>query len=532
MTAALKASDRSDRIVIIGAGIAGLAAAARLAPACNEILVLERHAHPGGKMRILPTPAGPVDAGPTVLTLRHVFDDLFSSLGERLEDHVTLVRQPLIARHFWPDGSRLDLYDDENRNAAAIRDFAGARAADQFRAFSRRAKMLFEALEAPVMFSPAPSLPGLARQVAAHPGTLRGLAPFSSLAALLDRQFDDPRLAQLFGRYATYVGGSPYRVPALLSLIWRAESAGVWAVRGGMQRLARAVACLAEARGAKFRYNSHVSRIDLRRGRVRGVELADGRRIQTGCVVFNGDPRALATGALGEGCHSVASATRRTPRSLSAEVWAFAATATGPDLAHHNVFFRDAPEPEFSAPGRGDLIDDPTLYVCAMDRGQAEAPPVKERFEIIANAPPLTVRDAAPDPEDFTRCQTRTFQTLARFGLRFDPMPAAENLTTPADFETLFPASAGSLYGQSPHGLMAAFRRPVARTKIEGLYLAGGGAHPGAGVPMAALSAKHAAEAILKDRISTSASRRTAMPGGMSTASATAVDGRSASSGS
>ena len=207
--------------------------------------------------------------------------------------------------------------------------------------------------------------------------------------------------------------------------------------------------------------------------------------------------RALATGALGPDCARVAAVTLHTPRSLSAEVWAFAARAEGPDLAHHNVFFRADPAPEFAALMRGKTMPDPTLYVCAMDRGMGAVPPDPERFEIIANAP------ARPDhalPEETDQCHPRCFETLARFGLTFSPEPTRAALTTPAGFADLFPASKGALYGQSPHGALAALRRPKARTGIRGLYLAGGGTHPGAGVPMAALSGRHVAEAIMRDR--------------------------------
>ena len=474
--------------MIVGSGIAGLCAAARLAHHGVRVRVLERHAAPGGKMRCLPSAAGPVDAGPTVLTLRGVFDELFSDLGERLEDHVTLIPQRILARHFWPDGSMLDLYDTEHDNAEAIRHFAGSRAAAQFRTFSARARTLFDGFDAPVMQTPAPSLPGLAAHVMRNPRLLRPMAPLSTLADVLDKNFDDPRLAQLFGRYATYVGGSPYRVPGLLALIWQAEAAGVWVVQGGMHRLACALRDLCEARGAEFRFGAHVDRIEATPDAgTRAVHLADGTRIPAETVLFNGDPKALATGTLGPDCAHVAPRTRSTARSLSAEVWAFAATPHGPDLAHHNVFFRKNPKPEFDALERGESAPDPTLYLCAQDRGQPVASGALERFEIIANAPPV---QGNAEKEDLHRCRTRTFQTLARFGLTFDPTPETAALTTPAGFERLFPASDGSLYGQSPHGMTAAFERPTARTPVRGLYLAGGGTHPGAGLPGVLSSAR------------------------------------------
>lgn len=509
-------SDARNRVVIIGAGIAGLAAAVRLAHAGLSVTVLERHAGPGGKMRALPSEAGPVDAGPTVLTLRGVFDTLFANIGERLEDHIDLVPQEILARHFWSDGSTLDLYANETRSRAAIHDFAGAHAARQFSSFCARARRLFTAFDAPMMQSAAPSPRALSAVVARQPTLIRAMAPLSTLAQSLARQFDDPRLAQLFGRYATYVGGSPYQSPALLSLIWQAEVAGVWVVRGGMHRLAQSLMELAHARGAEFRFQAHVARIDTAGGGVTGVTLADGTHIHAAHVVFNGDPRALASGALGPDLSHIAPQTLKTARSLSAQVWAFAATSSGVDLVHHNVFFAADAKAEFDDLRAGRCPRDPTVYICAQDRGLPEPPPLRERFEIILNAPPLDGLTQAA--EDFTSCHARTFQTLAGFGLRFTPLPAEGALTTPARFERMCPASLGSLYGQTPHGLMAAFQRPVARTRVTGLYLVGGGTHPGAGVPMATLSARHAVEAILSDRISTSTSQAMAMPGGISTA--------------
>ena len=287
-------SGSSSRIVIVGAGIAGLAAALRLSAVARdtgrEVLVLERQAAPGGKMRTLPSDAGPVDAGPTVLTMRPVFEALFVDAGARLEDHVTLIPQDILARHWWPDGSRLDLHANPDASAAAIRAFAGPKAEREFRAFSKRAAQLFKAFDAPMMQAAEPSLSSLSAYVMRNPTLIPAMAPQSTLADMLARQFSDPRLAQLFGRYATYVGGSPYRSPAILALIWQAEAAGVWCVKGGMHQLAKAIADLAAARGVQFHYGAHVERIEAAQGRVRAVHLADGQVIAAETVLFNGAP--------------------------------------------------------------------------------------------------------------------------------------------------------------------------------------------------------------------------------------------------
>jgi len=247
-------------------------------------------------------------------------------------------------------------------------------------------------------------------------------------------------------------------------------------------------------------------------------------------AVFNGDPGALTAGLLGDGAAAAVPAGATRPRSLSAWVWAFAATPAGRpsgcDLIHHNVFFSANPAAEFGPIGKGHMPEAPTLYLCAQGRAAAATPPAAppagppagpERFEIIVNGP----ANHPDDREEFSQCHQRTFQRLKAFGLGFSPSPEASALTTPAMLSRLFPGSQGAIYGRSPEGLMAAFQRPGAQTALPGLWLAGGGAHPGAGVPMAALSGRHAAEAILQARTSASTSAPTAMPGGTSTASPT-----------
>lgn len=527
--------DTSDRVVVIGAGMGGLAAAIRLAAAGHEVDILEAAAAPGGKMRTLPSDAGPVDAGPTVLTMRHVFDDLFAAAGARLDDRVTLARAPLLARHFWTDAPPLDLYDDPERSAEAIGAWGGAQAAAEFRRFAARARRLYEGLDAPMMRAPRPSLLALTAAILRRPRLLADIGT-GSLADALARSFTEPRLRQLFGRYATYVGGLPTHAPGVLALIWHAEASGVWRVRGGMHRLAGAMAGLATDLGARLHTGTRADWIETDRGRVVAVHTSDGATLPTRQVVFNGDPRALAMGLMGPGVSHAVPRAAVEPRALSAHVLAFAATPTGPEaapLAYHNVFFADDPRAEFGPLAAGAMPTDPTIYVCAEDRGDGPpAPGTPERFETIMNAPPAAfAAGAAPQTdEEIATCLTRTLTRLDRSGLTFAPPPGRAQLTTQEGFRALFPGSAGSLYGRSPHGTWAAFARPTAQTRVTGLVLAGGGAHPGAGIPMATLSGAHAAAAIMRGRTSISRCRPTATPGGISTGSPTTAPARSPSS--
>jgi 1-hydroxycarotenoid 3,4-desaturase len=510
------ASSSSSRAIVIGAGVAGLATALRLRADGLSVTLLDRHGHAGGKMRTTPSDAGPVDAGPTVLTMRHVFDDLFASVGERLDDHVSLIPQDILARHVWSDGSTLDLHADLEASAAAIAGFAGPASADDFRNFHRRTARLYRAFDAPMMQASAPKIAKLVTTVLGEPGLVTAMAPLSSLRSMLRRQFRDPRLAQLFGRYATYVGGAPHLSPALLSLIWQAEASGVWVVKGGMHRLAEAMRDLAIAHGVEIGFATHVDRITTRHGRAIGVDTAEGRHLAADIIVYAGDPRALATGCMGAELKIVAPQTATQPRSFSARVHSFAARPAGRPLAHHNVFFAADPDSEFRDLAAGRLPVEPSLYLCAEDRGQAGGISTLERFEIITNAPATS--STTNDPTELDQWHHQIMQRLATFNVTFTPQPTAASITTAEKFGAMFPATMGALYGQTPHGMTAALKRPTAATPIKGLWLAGGGTHPGAGVPMATLSAKHAAEAILCDRTSTSPLARTATRGGMSTA--------------
>ncbi|MEM7211044.1 MAG: 1-hydroxycarotenoid 3,4-desaturase CrtD [Pseudomonadota bacterium] len=520
-----------DRVVIVGAGIGGLAAALRLSAAGRDVLVVEKNDHPGGKLRTVPSAAGPVDTGPTVLTMLSVFEDLFRTAGEDIHDHLTLEPDAVLARHWWPDGSSLDLHTDPEASADAVRAFAGPTAEAEFRAFNRSARRLYEAFERPVMQAARPNVLSILAASLCRPDLSGPLTPGRTLWAQLSKQFTDPRLRQLFGRYATYVGGSPWHSPAILSLIWHAEASGVWSIQGGMSTLARAVEATAIRNGASFQYGTAVDEIHCRKNGGFQVCLANGPDQTVDTVLFNGDPAALATGMLGPEMQSAVTLKGTHPRSLSAWVWAFAAKPSGRDLSHHNVFFNTHYRREFQAIAQGNMPEDMALYVCAQDRGGDTTPTGAERFEIIMNGAPVEA-GRTPDAGEYDACLIRTFAALSQHGLQFDTLPDRTALSTPHDFAERFPGSAGSLYGLSPHGTMASFNRPTVRSRIPGLYLAGGGVHPGAGLPMAATSGKLAAEAILKDRASTSTSRRTATRGGMSTGYRIAEPTVSRSSGS
>nr|WP_093192194.1 1-hydroxycarotenoid 3,4-desaturase CrtD [Thiocapsa sp. KS1] len=496
----------TKKVIVVGAGIGGLVTAIQLASRGLEVSVLERAGAPGGKMREVQVGAQRIDAGPTVFTMRWIFEEIFAEAGASLTDYLTLKPFEILARHAWSEHERFDLYADEERTVESIGDFAGSAEAKRYRGFCEHARTIFETLDEPFIRSSRPNPLSLVSRcgLQGFPG-LRRIKPFDSLWQALGEHFKDERLRQLFGRYSTYCGSSPFLAPATLMLIAHVERQGVWSVEGGMHQTAVALARLAESLGASITYGADVAEILVEHGRASGVRLGSGERIRADAVVFNGDAAALANGHLGPGVGRAVAKTSPAERSLSAITWSLVAQTEGFPLLRHSVFFcRDYAAEFEDIFGRGQVPREGTIYICAQDRGDCDnAPPQgPERLLCLLNAPAKGDRHPF-DTAEIEQCEQRAFSLLERCGLQVHRTPETSVVTTPAGFNQLFPATGGALYGQASHGWRASFTRPPSRSKVPGLYLAGGSAHPGAGVPMAAMSGRLAAATLLADLAST-----------------------------
>lgn len=491
-----------DRVVVIGAGMGGLSAALLLAARGLNVTLLERAAAPGGKMRLVMDGAYAIDAGPTVFTLKRVFDEIFESAGLDFDDHVRVTKAQILARHAWDQDTRFDLHADIDISADAVARFAGPREAQGFRQFCAEAARIWRTVEGPVVRAERASLLGLILG-AGFKGLpdLLATSPFESMWHALGRHFQDPRLRQLFGRYATYCGSSPFLSPATLMLIAHVEQDGVWMVEGGMHALAQAFAKAAISKGAQIHYNAHVQKI-TRVGTGFIIETAQGQLFHADHLVFNGDANALAQAALGPDLRSAAPEVFEMNRSLSAITWTCAARTSGFPLVRHNVFFSPDYEAEFKALHAGSVDYDPTVYLCAQDRGDDDTPRDEpERFLALINAPAHGDRKILSDAE-INQCMMKLTHRMQACGLTIARQPQRAQITEPSDFHKLFPATGGAIYGRPTHGWRATFTRPGVKSPIPNLYLTGGSVHPGAGIPMAALSGLTAAACLMQDRIS------------------------------
>jgi 1-hydroxycarotenoid 3,4-desaturase len=513
------------RVAIVGAGVGGLAAAIELAAHGCDVTLVEKFGTPGGKLREVDAGGVRIDAGPTVFTLREVFDDLFGRAGASLDDYVTVRPAQVLARHGWERGGALDLFADVAETVDAIGHFAGMGDAKGYLSFCVEAQSIYRILDKSFIRAQKPSLPLLIWRIGPHKfEDLWRINPYQTLWNAVCRHMGDPRLRQLFGRYSTYCGASPFSAPATLMLIAHVEQRGVWLIDGGMHKLAVAMAAAAAKLGVKIRYNTEAAEVIALNGKVLGIALAGGERLDADAVVLNADASAVSGGLLGS---QAAKATRPVPgrrRSLSALTWAFQAKASGFPLARHTVFFPDAPyASEFEAIFRHkSLPPHPAIYLCAQDRddrGKATSGD-HERFLGVVNAPAM-LDNTALSLSEIEECETKTFRLMKACGLSLEPKDGATVRTGPEEFEKLFPGTGGAIYGRVSHGWMASFQRQSIRSRMSGLYFAGGSVHPGPGIPMAAVSGQLASQAVLADFASKKTWSAAVTPGGISMRSAT-----------
>jgi 1-hydroxycarotenoid 3,4-desaturase len=487
--------------IVIGAGAGGLSASIDLARAGFQVTLLERGNAPGGKMHTRAVDDREVDGGPTVLTMRSIFEQLFADAGACLNDRLTLLESPIIARHAWSHGGVLDLYPDAQRSRQSIEDFAGTDNAAGFERFYSQSARIHQTLSETFMTASKPDPVTLVGRVLRqhHPSSLMAARPAPNLWRALGGFFSDERLRQLFARYATYVGSSPLSTPATLMLIAHVELEGVWLVDGGMHRLAAAMADLGRELGIDLHLNTHVSEVLVKGGKACGVRLEDGTSLPADVVVFNGDTNALATGQLGDEAMRAVKPRSVEQRGLSALTWCIKGSSSGFGLDHHNVFFESDYPSEFNTIfEERNVPSKPTVYLCAQDRGPNGSLNGSERLLMLVNAPADGDKQTWAQ-DDVARTRDNALAVLDRCGLNLSFEDKNCVSTTPADWHGRFPGSGGSLYGGASHGIWSSFKRPGARSRIPGLYLSGGSVHPGPGVPMATLSGRLAASAVVHD---------------------------------
>jgi phytoene desaturase len=484
----------SKNAIIIGAGLGGLAAAIRLAKKDFSVTVLEKNAGVGGKVNTVEGNGYRFDTGASLLTMRHVLAELFEYAGKRAEDYLEIMPLDPICRYFWSDGSRFDASPNLEKTETEIEKLAPSDV-ENFRRFLADARRKYEVAEKTFLAHSLNDLPQLLR-----PKYFRDLLAISSLQTLdahVKKYFRSPKLQQLFNRFATYNGSSPFQAPATFALIPYVEfGLGAWYVRGGMYEIPQALAKLARELNVRIKTDVEVEKILVENKTAVGVRLKNGERLESDYVVANSDAVETYRNLLDARDERV----EKLEPSSSGFVLLLGARKRFPALAHHNIFFSDDYAGEFDRIFK-DLrpAENPTVYVSATTRTEpAQAPEGCENLFVLVNAPYTSARtDWEKEKRNY---RDLIIGKLEGFGL--DDLENSldfEQIITPADFESKYRANRGSIYGVSSNGIFSAFLRPPNKArKIENLYFAGGATHPGGGIPLVLISGKLAADLILR----------------------------------
>jgi phytoene desaturase len=488
------------RIVVVGAGIGGLACAARLAADGHLVTVFEQSSVVGGKLgryeRETPEGVFRFDTGPNLFTMPHVFADLFAATGSTLEREVDLVPLDPIVRHAFPDGVVLDSTGDAEAYAERIGAALGGRAAGEWRRLWRRAGRIWDLSWRHILRSTGDSPLALARLGLRLPDLVT-IAPGMTLRGLGRSYLSDPHLRMMLDRYATYAGSDPRQAPAALAAIAYAELRfGGWHIRGGLSTLADALAGRCRAHGVEIHTGVRVAAIETAGRRASGVRLDTGElggrggpHVPADVVVANADASAVYSELLPTPRRAVALARR----SLGGFVMLLGVRGTTPGKAHHTVFFPNSYDEEFEAifGRRPHPVSEPTVYVTAAE-DPALRPDRHEAWFVLVNAPPHGHNGSTVDwrtPGLATAYADRVLATMAARGVDLRDRILFREIRTPADLELAAAAPGGAIYGTPRHGL-SGLRRPANRGPLPGLYLVGGSVHPGGGLPMVALSAE------------------------------------------
>ena len=487
-------SGPTSHVVVVGAGLAGLAAALRLAGAGREVTVIERESVPGGRAGRLELDGYSFDTGPTVLTMPSLVEETLAAVGEKLEDWLELTRLDPAYRAYYPDGSTLDVRADVDDMADEISRVCGPAEAAGYRRFVTFVTELYDVEMKHFIDRNLDSPLDLARPPLAK---LLALGGFRKLAPKVGDYLKDERTRRLLSFQAMYAGLSPYDALAIYAVIAYMDTvSGVYSPVGGMHALPKALAGAAEKHGVTFRYGTSVTRVELSGTRAVAVHTSDGDRIPCDTVVLTPDLPVAYRELLPP--EVTPAGLRRLVYSPSCFLMLTGSSASYSKIAHHNIHFGRGWRSVFSdIIDRGSLMTDPSFLVTSPTMSDPSlAPEGKHIYYVLFPTPNL---DAPIDwdvigPRYSDECVT----VLERAGyVGFGDGIEVENITTPADWarrgmERGAPFAASHTFRQT-----GPFRPSNLAPGLDNVVFAGSGTTPGVGVPMVLVSGRLAAERIV-----------------------------------
>ena len=499
-----------DNVAVVGGGLGGLAAACTLAARGYKVTLFERNAWLGGKAAVLQEQGFRFDMGPTILTVPSVLRRIFGEAGRKLEDELKLVRLDPEWRCFFEDGSRLDLAEKTGRMCENLRAFAPGDGLDsRYRDFMAASERLHAISDRYFFWKPIGSIWNMfGFKDAFNISVLRDILRMrmgSTFSVVVHEFLREPHVSQMAEHFTQYVGSSPLQSPAILCAIAHMQTQeGVWYPMGGTRAVPEALTALIKALGVEVRTETGIRRIVLSGEAIAGIETESGEHIDVAAVVSNADTVRTHRELLGGQPAQRFKRRRKYEPACSGVVMYLGLNKAYDHFLHHNFVFSRDPVEEFETIyERGEPAPDPTCYVCAPGLTEpAVAPKGGEALYVLVHTPHL-------HPGQDWRSMYPTYrkvilEKLARTGGMKDieQRIAFEAMLTPADIHRRYGVLDGAIYGLASHGRFSGAFKPSNRSPdAKGLYLAGGSAHPGPGMPMALMSGWIAADALDRDGV-------------------------------
>ena len=494
------------KISVVGAGIGGMSAAARLAKQGHQVTVFENSDQSGGKCRTEWFGDYAFDTGPSLLTLPAVFRDLFLKTGKRIEHVLDISPVDPAFNYNFADGSNVTFPNLSNpKTYQEIEKSFGISASQSWRQIIERSEKMWEASRDSFIESELTSIwPLLLRKNLIN--QINQISPFTSLRSLSEKLNLDPHLKMIIDRYATYTGSDPRSAPAVLLTIAFVESTfGAWHIKGGIGQLSVALEQRCRDLGVDFQFKSLVTKIVVERNKVEGLVLSDGKTIKSDLVVSNSDAEYTFNSLIGNEVSS-ARGERRKLKSATKSLAGFSlllgldnSKSKPVDVDHHNVYFPENYDLEFDQIFTQKVpVTDPTIYLCAPKDSSMVEGADKEAWFVLVNAPrhePESGWDWKHGGQEYAQ---KIISKMDDLGLNVTNRLDFMEYRTPADLENYAMAPGGSIYGTSSNSPVSAFLRARNRSKVKGLFCVGGSAHPGGGLPLVGISAEIVAKAIGK----------------------------------
>ncbi|MEC8090773.1 MAG: 1-hydroxycarotenoid 3,4-desaturase CrtD [Bacteroidota bacterium] len=485
----------SNKVIIIGSGIAGIATSIRLACQGYDVSVFEKNEHPGGKLSSFKLGDYRFDFGPSLFTMPHFVDELFTLAGENPRDHFQYKRKEIGCKYYWEDGVRLNAYGDNNRFLEEVDNTLGV-PKHQLQNYLEQAQKKYNRTFSIFLEKSLHKL-----DTYLNKATVKGILHLFSyelettLHKVNTRRLQEPHLVQFYDRFATYNGSNPYQTPGMMTLIQHLEQHyGTFVPEKGMVDITNSLVALAKRKGVQFHLNTAVEEIVIERQLATGIRV-NGTIRKADVVVSNMD--VVPTYRHLMPTQKAPEKSLQQERSSSAVIFYWGIDRSFPDLDLHNIFFSDNYQAEFDAIFRDKtLFDDPTVYVNITSKDvHGDAPAGKENWFVMVNAP----HDTGQDWDALSKTLKKQVLDKLNRNLTVDLANHIEEewVLTPPLIADKTASFTGALYGAASNNRMAAFlRHPNFSRHISGLYFCGGSVHPGGGIPLCLLSAKIVADLV------------------------------------